>query len=172
MFFDTWADIGRILVVGTLAYIALVVLLRISGKRTLAKMNAFDLVVTVSLGSILATILLSKDTALADGVTAFLTLITLQYLIAWLSIRSKTFQALIKSEPRMLFFEGRFLRDEMRDERVTEEEVVAAIRLHGFPRAEDVGAVILETDGTFAVLPLAEEKATVLRTLSNKEMRH
>jgi uncharacterized membrane protein YcaP (DUF421 family) len=72
----------------------------------------------------------------------------------------------------MLFFEGRFLRDEMRGERVTEEEVVAAIRFHGFPRAEDVGAVVLETDGTFAVLPAADGKATVLRTLSNEEMRH
>jgi uncharacterized membrane protein YcaP (DUF421 family) len=172
MFFDTWSDIGRILIVGTLAYIALIALLRISGKRTLAKMNAFDLVVTVSLGSILATILLSEDTALADGVTAFFTLIALQYLIAWLSVRSERFESLIKSEPRMLFFEGRFLRDEMRGERVTEEEIVAAIRLHGFPRVEDVGAVILETDGTFAILPLAEEKATVLRTLSNVDMRH
>jgi uncharacterized membrane protein YcaP (DUF421 family) len=172
MFFDSWADIGRILIVGTLAYIALIVLLRISGKRTLAKMNAFDLVVTVSLGSILVTILLSEDTALADGVTAFFTLIILQYLIAWLSVRSRTFESLIKSEPKMLFFEGRFLRGEMRGERVTEEEVVAAIRLQGFPRAEDVGAVILETDGTFAVLPLGDEKATVLRTLSNEDMRH
>lgn len=172
MFFDTWADIARVGIVGTLAYIALIALLRISGKRTLAKMNAFDLIVTVSLGSILGTILLSDDTALADGIAAFFTLIALQYLIAWLSVRSQTFQSLIKSEPRMLFFEGRFLHDEMRSERVTEEEILAAIRLHGFPRAEDVGAVILETDGTFSVLPPAEEKATVLRTLSNEKMRH
>ena len=69
MLFDSWAGVGRTIVVGILAYIALVSLLRVSGKRTLSKMNAFDLVVTVALGSTLATILLSKDVALAEDVT-------------------------------------------------------------------------------------------------------
>lgn len=64
MFFNAWSDIGRVLVVGGLAYAGLVLLLRLTGKRTLSKMNAFDLVVTVALGSTLATILLSKDVAL------------------------------------------------------------------------------------------------------------
>lgn len=67
MFFDTWAGLGRTLMVGVLAYAALVSLLRISGKRTLSKMNTFDLVVTVALGSTLATVLLSKDVALAEA---------------------------------------------------------------------------------------------------------
>ena len=68
MFFDSWAGLLRVLVVGTLAYAALVLLLRVTGKRTLSKMNAFDLIVTVALGSTLATVLLSKDVALAEGV--------------------------------------------------------------------------------------------------------
>src|SRR4051794_24742339 len=55
MFFHSWAALGRVLLVGPLAYVALVLLLRVSGKRTLTKLNAFDLVVTVSLGSTLAT---------------------------------------------------------------------------------------------------------------------
>lgn len=67
MFFDGWTGLLRVLVVGTLAYAALVLLLRVSGKRTLSKMNAFDLVVTVALGSTLATVLLSRDVALAEG---------------------------------------------------------------------------------------------------------
>ena len=70
MLFDSWAGLGRVLLVGTLAYVALVLLLRISGKRTLSKLNAFDLVVTVALGSTLATVLLSKTVALAEGVLA------------------------------------------------------------------------------------------------------
>ena len=56
MLFDSWAGLGRTLLVGPLAYVALVLLLRISGKRTLTKLNAFDLVVTVALGSTLATV--------------------------------------------------------------------------------------------------------------------
>lgn len=67
MLFSGWENLLRTLVVGVLAYVSLVVFLRISGKRTLSKMNAFDLIVTVALGSTLATVLLSKDVALAEG---------------------------------------------------------------------------------------------------------
>jgi len=78
MFFSGLDGVWRTLVVGTCAYAALVLILRISGKRTLSKMNAFDLVVTVALGSTLATILLSSDVAPAEGVTAFVLLAGLQ----------------------------------------------------------------------------------------------
>jgi uncharacterized membrane protein YcaP (DUF421 family) len=74
MFFDSWFGLLRVVVVGTLAYVALVVLLRASGKRTLAKLNAFDLIVTVALGSTLATVLLSKSVALLEGLVAFILL--------------------------------------------------------------------------------------------------
>ena len=77
MFFDSWTGLGRVLLVGTLAYVALVAILRISGKRTLTKLNAFDLVVTVVLGSTLATVLLSKDVALAEGDLAMVLLVFL-----------------------------------------------------------------------------------------------
>ncbi len=66
MFFDTWTGLIRIVVVGVLAYAGLVFLLRVSGKRTLSKMNAFDLVITVALGSLLATVLLSQNVALVS----------------------------------------------------------------------------------------------------------
>ena len=69
MLFDGLTGVVRVLFVGVAAYAALVIFLRISGKRTLSKMNAFDLVVTVALGSTLATVVLSKDVALAEGVS-------------------------------------------------------------------------------------------------------
>ena len=70
MLFQGWSGIGRTALISVTAYAALVLFLRISGKRTLSKLNAFDLVVTVALGSTLATILLSQDVALAEGLTA------------------------------------------------------------------------------------------------------
>lgn len=82
VFFDDFDDMLRVLVVGTLAYIVLLVSLRISGKRALSQMNAFDLVVTVALGSTLATVLLSSDVSLAEGILALSLLIGLQYAIA------------------------------------------------------------------------------------------
>jgi len=80
MFFDSWHDLGRVALVGMCAYVALVLMLRLSGNRTLSKLNAFDFVVTVALGSTLATVLLSKDVSLAEGVLAFAVLIGLQFL--------------------------------------------------------------------------------------------
>jgi uncharacterized membrane protein YcaP (DUF421 family) len=109
MFFNDWTSLLRVVIVGILAYLALVFLLRISGKRTLSKMNAFDLIVTVALGSTLATVLLSRDTALAEGVAAFALLIGLQYIITWLSVRSRRVAKLVKAEPSLLFSGGRFL---------------------------------------------------------------
>ncbi|HEX2257116.1 MAG TPA: YetF domain-containing protein [Afifellaceae bacterium] len=152
MLFDSWSELARVLIVGTLAYGGLVALLRVTGKRTLSKMNAFDFVVTVALGSTLATILLSRDTALADGMVALALLILLQLGVAWLSARSRGFRRLVKSEPRLLFAGGRMLQEALLDERVAPEEVWAAIRATGHADLDEVEAVVLETDGTFSVL--------------------
>jgi uncharacterized membrane protein YcaP (DUF421 family) len=152
MFFDTWFGLGRVVVVGVWAYGALVTLLQVSGKRTLSKMNAFDLVVTVALGSTLATILLSKDVALAEGMLAFSVLIVLQFVVAWLSVRSATVRRLVKAEPALLLHQGQLLRSAMAAERVTAEEIHAAVRAQGIGTLEAVAAVVVETDGSFTVL--------------------
>jgi uncharacterized membrane protein YcaP (DUF421 family) len=62
MFFEDWVGIGRVLIMAVIAYVTLIFLLQVSGKRTLAKMTAFDFIVTVAIGSLLANIILSKDT--------------------------------------------------------------------------------------------------------------
>jgi uncharacterized membrane protein YcaP (DUF421 family) len=159
MFFESWAGLGRVLVVGTLAYVALVAILRISGKRTLTKLNAFDLVVTVALGSTLATVLLSKSVALAEGILAMALLVFLQFVIAWLSVRSPGFQNMVKSEPTLIMHQGRFLDGAMRSQRITREEVMAALRSNGVSDAAQVAAVILETDGTIALIKGTDHEA-------------
>ena len=87
------------LMAGTLAYTSLIVLLRISGKRTLSKMDALDLVVTVALGSTLSTALLTKDVALAESLLALALLCVLQYVVAFLPLRFRKFGSLVKAEP-------------------------------------------------------------------------
>jgi uncharacterized membrane protein YcaP (DUF421 family) len=156
MFFDGWTGLWRVLVVGTLAYAALIFLLRISGKRTLSKMNAFDLIVTVALGSTLANVLLSKEVALVEGVAGFFLLIGLQYGITWASVRFPRVESWVKAEPSLLHFRGRCLREAMRQQRVTEDELRAAVRERGIGSLEEVGAVVLETDGSLTVLKQAE----------------
>jgi len=153
MFFHSWADLLRVVVVGVLAYGGLVVVLRVSGKRTLSKMNAFDLVVTVALGSTLATVLLSKSVALVEGLLAFVMLVFLQFVVTWSLARSSLVSRLVKNEPKLHFYEGRYLRAAIHAERLTQEEVEAAVRQRGIADLEKVGAVELETDGSVTVVP-------------------
>lgn len=160
MFFNTWQGLGRVIVVGVLAYASLVIFLRFSGKRTLSTMNAFDLVVTISLGSTLATTLLSKDVALAEGLLALSLLISLQFTVAWLSVRFPTIQHLVKSESTLLFHQGQMLQSALLSQRVTPEEVRAAIRNQGISQMSEVEAVILETDGSFSILRTTTQPAT------------
>lgn len=163
MLFDNWTDIFRTLIVGVLAYFTLLALLRLSGKRTLSQMSAFDLVVTVAIGSVLATIILSEDVALAEGVVAYITLIGLQFMIEWTSVRSKTVRDLVKGYPQLLFYRGAFLEREMRRERVDRQEILAAIRDQGIADLNDVEAVVLETNGVFTVLerPTSMQQSTL-----------
>ena len=160
MFFGGWDNLLRTLVVGVLAYITLVVFLRISGKRTLSKMNAFDLVVTVALGSTLATVLLARDVALAEGVLAFALLISLQFAVTWSSVRASWVRRLATGEPLMLLYCGEFLSVALRQARVNEDEVRAAVRSAGIDSLKKVHAVVLETDGSFSVVRSNEDGNT------------
>ncbi len=164
MFFDSWFGIVRILIVGVLAYAALIIFLRVSGKRTLSKWNAFDFVVTIALGSTLASVIISKDVVLIEGVIAFALLIGLQFVITRLSVRFDSIKNVVKAEPTLLFDKGEFLPEAMRRQRVAESEIRAAIRSNGLAAIEDAEAVVLETDGTFSVVKKsANDSRTALK---------
>ncbi|WP_051682955.1 DUF421 domain-containing protein [Salinicoccus luteus] len=135
-----------------MAYLSLVVLLRVSGKRTLTKMNAFDFIVTIALGSILASIITSKDITLAQGITAFLVLVIMQYIFTKISVKSRAFSNLIKSQPALLYYNGEFLAHNMKKERVLEIEIRQAARSSGKDDMSEVMAVVLETDGSISVI--------------------
>lgn len=171
MFFDSWTAVGRVLLIGVLAYAAIVLLLRVSGKRTLSKMNAFDFVVTVALGSTLATVLLSKDVALADGIAAFAALVVLQLAVTWSSVRSEALRRAVKSEPALLFVEGRFLPDALRRERITQDEAEAAVRQSGHASTQEVAAIVLETDGTLSVMGKPHDESVPLDVLPRRSER-
>lgn len=157
MIFNGWESMLRTTIITILAYSMLVFFLRASGKRTLSKMNAFDLVVTIALGSTLATVALNKNVALADGVLAFFLLIGLQYLLSFLTVRSRRINNLVKSTPALLVYRGQMLRQAMDAERINEDEIYAVIREKGFSSLEEIDAVVLETDGSM----------TVIRTVDN-----
>lgn len=151
MFFQNWSGMLRTVLVGALAYITLVLFLRISGKRTLAKLNAFDLVVTVALGSTLSAILLQESIALAEGAVALGLLILMQFLVSYASVRSRAFAAFVRSEPTLLARDGVFCEQAMKRERVTHDEALSAVRAAGGQDISSVRYLFLESDGTISV---------------------
>ena len=115
-------------------------------------MNAFDFVVTVALGFTLATILLSSDVLWAEGVTALAMLAALQLLVAWFSARSRVFRRAVTSEPVILVREGALLAEAIDANRLTESQVMQAIRGDGYGDVSLIGAVVLERNGTLSVI--------------------
>lgn len=160
MWFDNWNDLVRISLIGATAYLAVIVALRTSGKRTLAKWNAFDFIVTIALGSTLATAILDEKTSYAEGILAFAILVALQFSISWLSVRSRTVRRITRSEPRFLYRNGEFTAA-LGKERVTEAEVRAAVRGSGIASMSEVGAVVLEADGSVSVLRNSQDQSAL-----------
>ncbi|MEM8675114.1 MAG: YetF domain-containing protein [Cyanobacteria bacterium P01_G01_bin.67] len=140
------------IILGTIAYIAIIFILRISGKRTLSKWDSFDFVVTIAFGSILSSILLSTKDSFGTGILGFALLVLFQYILTWISARSSWIQKLVKAEPTLLFYKGQLKYDVLKQERVAEGEVLAALRASGIGAVEAADAVILETDGSFSVI--------------------
>ncbi len=103
MFFEDWYSVLQIFLTSLFAYSILIIFLRVSGKRTLSKWNAFDFIVTIALGSILASVILSKDVVVLEGVLASALLIVFQFIITWLSVRVGWIEDLIKAEPTLLY---------------------------------------------------------------------
>ncbi len=151
--FSGWNELARTVVVGTLSYIAVVLLLRGAGKRALTKMRAYDFVVTVALGSSLATALLSSQVKIDKAVIGVALLLGLQRLFAWLSTRWGWFHDLVNNEPTLVFHQGRMLEKAIENLNLTSQEIRAAVRSQGKGDLEEIEAVVVETDGSFSVIP-------------------
>ncbi len=156
LFFDSWESLLRTTCLTFLGYFAMILLLRVSGKRTLSKMNAFDFIVTVALGSSLAALALNKNISLADGAAAAALFIFLQYCLTWLASRFKPVKSIITNDPALIFYNGEFLHASMKKERITMEEVFSASRQQGFSDLDSVDMIVLETTGDVSII---EKKA-------------
>lgn len=156
VFFNGWEEILRTLIIGIAGYAGIIIILRISGKRTLSKLNAFDFIITIALGSLFASAILNKSVSLTEFIVSFFMLVFLQYIITWLSIRYSGFQKIIKSEPTLIFYNGKFLQSCLRKERITPEEVMAMVREKGFANLSQIRAIVLETGGEISIVTNSE----------------
>jgi len=150
-FFNGWYDVRRTVTLSIVGFVALIIMLRVSGKRTLSKLNVFDFVFVVACGSVFAATIIEKDVTLVEGMASLATLIGIQVVLAEIAARWDTADRLINGHPTLLFSHGQFIPRALKRERLTEGEIRAAIREKGITRVEDVDAVVLENDGSLSV---------------------
>lgn len=152
-------------------YFALVVLLHAAGKRQLAQLNAFDLVVLMLLSNIVQNAVIGNDNSLSGGLLGAVVLIALNYAVVRGAFLSPRFGKLLQGGSTTLYEHGQINRRALRREAITEEELVAAVRRQGL-ELSDVDRVDLEPEGTLDVVPKPRpDIQDVLRKLNEIERR-
>ena len=172
--FDDLEKLGRIVIASAVVYLLIVVLTKISGKRSTSQLNNFDWIVTVMIGSLGASTILLESIPLVEGGASMITLYLLQFLVNKTAAVSPNFCSFILSEPRIVFYQGQFLPDAMRDERLCRQELDCAMRAEGINSYDEVEAIVFETDAKLTVIrkPDNDEsdktgEVQVSQTLSN-----
>lgn len=150
--FDGWAPILRILLVGSATYLTLMLLVRISGQRTLAQMSVFDFILAVAIGASFGRILTAREVSIAEGVTAAALLVTLQYVLSSLQYRFSGFARIVRATPVLVFFQGDLVEGTLRKNRLRIQDLHTALRKQGIGSFADVEAIVLEADGKLTVI--------------------
>ncbi len=151
-FWTGWSPIWHTLLVGTVGYLTLVILLRGTGPRTMAKMTALDFVIAVSLGSVFGRVVTAVDVSLAQAVAALVLLVVVQWALAALRSRWKFMRRLLDSPPVLLYYDGEMQKKSLRRHRLSDIDVHAAARESGHGSLADIQAVILHQDGSLGVI--------------------
>ena len=152
MLFDGWASVARIAILASASYVLLLAALRVAGAQALGKMSAYNAVITIALGSIIATIPLGTGVTLADGVAVIATYLGLQRGLRRVLKMRPRWQRFAKNEPIIVVWDGVQLDEQMQIVDVTGNEVHAAVRKAGYGTLDAVQAVVLENDGEWSVI--------------------
>ena len=144
-----WEFLVRAVVV----YVVLLAMIRLSGKRSMGQFTAFDVLLIVLLGNAVQNSLLGDDHSLLGGLLLAAVLIAMNWMVGWLSARSRRAERIIEGEPAVLARDGKLFAHVLRRELVSRDDFDEALRQHGEVRLDDVALALLETDGRISVVP-------------------
>ncbi len=133
-------------------YLFLLIAFRLAGKRQLGTMTAFDLVVLLLISNVVQNALIGNDTSLGGGLLGATVILVLNAIIAWVTFRYKRVERVVEHTPTVLVKHGRILRENLRRERLSLQELRAALRREGIASLGNVRYVLLEEDGHLSVI--------------------
>jgi uncharacterized membrane protein YcaP (DUF421 family) len=132
-------------------YLCLVVFLRIFGKRELAQLNPFDLVVLLSLSNTVQNAMIGDDNSVSGGVVGAFALLAINWLLMWVLYRTPKMTVLLEGHPSTLILDGKLDVEELKKQSLTHEELISVLNKNGFNDPRDVQTCVLEPNGTFYV---------------------
>jgi uncharacterized membrane protein YcaP (DUF421 family) len=138
---------------GLVVYLALLLLLRLTGKRQVGQLAPFDLVLLLVLSNAVQNAMNGGDNSLVGGLISAVTLITLNSLLGYVTYRSQKLEAIIEGRPEVLIHNGKLYPGVMASARLTHHELNAALRQAGCAAVEDVKYAVLENNGSISVVP-------------------
>lgn len=139
---------------GLIVYLALFVIFRISGNRTLSQSTSFDLVLLLIISETTQQAMVDNDHSMTNGLLLILTLVGMSILFSHLRQWFPTFDKWANGVPVLIFENGRFLRDRMQRARISEEEILEAARVRqGLKSIDEVAYAVLEPSGDITVMP-------------------
>ena len=156
--FNDWQTVIRIALSGIVIYFLLILIINLYGKRSISNLSMHDYVVTIAMGSMVGSTIISKDASLADGVIGILALLSLQFLVTFLARDDSRFFRALNSTPSVLFLEGEFISKNLKANRMTQDEVYSAIREQGQTTSDQIYAVVIESNGNLSVITSATEE--------------
>lgn len=136
-----------------LIYLALLLGLRLSGKREVGQMTLFDLIVLLLLANAVQNAMVGPDTSLLGGIIAAAVLLVVNNLVSRLRLRWTAFRHLVEGSPTVLVLHGQLIGDHLKREGLDEDMLMAALREHGIADIQSVEMAVLEIDGSISVVP-------------------
>lgn len=134
-----------------LVYLSLIVMLRVFGKRELAQLNPFDLVVILSLSNTVQNAIIGPDNSLVGGIVGAVALLGINYVVSRLKFASKTVEGLIEGTPVKIIERGKISEPERKREFITDRDLDVIAHQHGFENSTDIEKLVLDPNGTFLV---------------------
>ena len=139
-------------------YFLVVVVMRMMGKRQIAQMQPFELVITILIAELAATPMENSSIPLISGVIPILTLLSIQVLVSFISIKSETFREIVCGKPSILISKGKIVQPEVRRLRINMNDLLEQLRSKDYPNLSEVEYAILETNGQLSIIPRADKR--------------
>ena len=152
----------------TVIYLFIVAALRLFGKKELAQLSVIDLVFILLISNSVQNAMVGPETTLQSGIIAAATLFAINFLFKYFLFRSQKLSKLVQGEPVMLIHEGNVIEHNLKRERMTLQELEAAVREHGIENISDVNLAVLEVDGNISILSENYHKKTIRKRKAHK----